>query len=67
MNISKLITFIFRNITIFWDISKWNRRQTNWDGEYNVSIIWFSFVSYLEKICSYSIGHYNLPSINLLI
>ena len=25
MNISKLMTFIFRNRTIFWDISKWNR------------------------------------------
>ena len=24
-NISKLMTFIFRNRTIFWDISKWNR------------------------------------------
>ena len=27
MNISKLMTFIFRNRTIFWDISKWNRGQ----------------------------------------
>ena len=26
-NISKLMTFIFRNRTIFWDVSKWNRRQ----------------------------------------
>ena len=31
MNISKLMTFIFRNRTIFWDISKWNRRQKKWD------------------------------------
>ena len=26
------MTSIFRNIIIFWDISKWNRGQTNWDG-----------------------------------
>ena len=26
------MTFIFRNRTIFWDISKWNRGQTKWDG-----------------------------------
>ena len=32
MNISKLMTFIFRNRTIFWDIPKWNRGQTKWDG-----------------------------------
>ena len=32
MNISKLITFIFRNRTIFWDILKWNRGQTKWNG-----------------------------------
>ena len=25
------MTFIFRNITIFWDIPKWNRGQTKWD------------------------------------
>ena len=24
--------FIFRNKTIFWDISKWNRGQKKWDG-----------------------------------
>ena len=27
------MTFIFRNKTIFWDISKWNRGQKKWDGE----------------------------------
>ena len=27
MNIGKLITFIFKNKTIFWDISKWNKEQ----------------------------------------
>ena len=32
MNISKLMTFIFRNMTIFWDISKWNREQKKWNG-----------------------------------
>ena len=31
MNISKLMTFIFRNRTIFWDIPKRNRGQTKWD------------------------------------
>ena len=31
-NISKLMTFIFRNRTIFWDISKWNRGQKKLDG-----------------------------------
>ena len=31
MNISKLMTFIFRNRTIFWDIPKWNKGQTKWD------------------------------------
>ena len=35
MNISKLVTFIFRNRTIFWDIPKWNRGQTKWDGGSN--------------------------------
>ena len=25
------MTFIFRNRTIFWDISKWNRGQKKWD------------------------------------
>ena len=27
------MNFIFRNRPTFWDIPKWNRRQTNWDGE----------------------------------
>ena len=35
MNISKLMTFIFRNRTIFWDIPKWNKGQTKWDGGSN--------------------------------
>ena len=26
------MNFIFRNRTIFWDISKWNRGQKKWDG-----------------------------------
>ena len=26
------MNFIFRNNTVFWDIPKWNRRQTNWGG-----------------------------------
>ena len=35
MNINKLMTFIFRNRTIFWDISKQNREQKKWDGGSN--------------------------------
>ena len=27
------MTFIFRNMTIFWDISKWNKEQKKWDKE----------------------------------
>ena len=26
------MTFIFRNRTMFWDFSKWNRGQKKWDG-----------------------------------
>ena len=26
-----LITFIFRNKTIFWNISRWNKGQKEWD------------------------------------
>ena len=29
--------FIFRNRTIFWDISKWNRGQKKWNGG-NISL-----------------------------
>ena len=25
------MTFIFKNMTIFWYISKWNREQKKWD------------------------------------
>ena len=25
------MTFFFKNRTIFWDISKWNRGQKKWD------------------------------------
>ena len=40
------MTFIFRNRTIFWDISKWNRGQKKWDGgstieEENLNLICF--------------------------
>ena len=30
-NISKLMNFNFKNMTTFWDIPKWNKRQTNQD------------------------------------
>ena len=39
MNISKLMTFIFRNRTIFWDIPKRNRGQTKWDGGSNKCLL----------------------------
>ena len=38
------MTFIFRNKTIFWDISKWNRGQKKWDGgsnSYSYSLVMF--------------------------
>ena len=35
------MTFIFRNRTIFWDISKWNREQKKWD---RWSIIFFNTI-----------------------
>ena len=31
--------FIFRNRTIFWDIPKWNRGQTKWDGGSKIRVI----------------------------
>ena len=31
-NIKKLMFFNFRNRTIFWDIPKWNKGQTNQNG-----------------------------------
>ena len=31
-NISKFMTSNFRNMTIFWDIPKWNGGQINWNG-----------------------------------
>ena len=37
------MTFIFRNRTIFWDISKWNRGQINWDRK--STIFWESNLS----------------------
>ena len=41
------MTFIFRNKTIFWDISKWNRWQKKWDGGSNIQQY---FVNGLSKI-----------------
>ena len=34
------MTFIFRNRTIFWDISKWNRGQKKWDGGSIIDWVW---------------------------
>ena len=33
------MVFIFRNRTIFWDIPKWNRGQTKWDGGSTILLI----------------------------
>ena len=39
------MTFIFRNRTIFWDISKWNRGQKKWDGGSNIVVVnWFGIL-----------------------
>ena len=43
MNISKLMTFIFRNMTIFWDILKWNRGQKKWDRGSNTYLFFRKF------------------------
>ena len=29
------MTFIFKNRTIFWNISKWNKGQKKWEGGSN--------------------------------
>ena len=36
------MTFIFRNRTIFWDIPKWNKGQTKWDGRSNKKLIQYT-------------------------
>ena len=46
------MTFIFRNKTIFWDISKWNRGQKKWDGGSNKLLdffgpIWENILNYV--------------------
>ena len=41
------MTFIFRNRTIFWDIPKWNKGQTKWNGE---SILLYIFKVDVSKI-----------------
>ena len=41
------MTFIFRNRTIFWNIPKWNRGQTKWDGgstTYAEAYVFITFV-----------------------
>ena len=39
---------------MFWDILKWNRRQTNWDecsnNYYEVNIICIKLIMYLKKL-----------------
>ena len=43
------MTFIFRNRTIFWDISKWNRWQKKWDRGSNIN---YSSLSSLSSFLS---------------
>ena len=44
------MTFIFRNMTIFWDIPKWNREQTKWNGESTIFMcVLISITVYLKK------------------
>ena len=47
------MTFIFRNITIFWDISKWNRWLKKWDG-WSILFLeyYYSIILTLELYCS---------------
>ena len=47
------MTFIFRNMTIFWDISKWNRGQKKWDG-WSILFLeyYYSTILTLELYCS---------------
>ena len=42
------MTFIFRNKTIFWDISKRNKRQKKGDGE-SISFDFFFFHSQISS------------------
>ena len=49
------MTFIFRNRTIFWDIPKWNRRQTKWTEGVLFSFLWtwnleFILIDVLETL-----------------
>ena len=55
------MVFNFRNKTIIWDISKWNRGQTNWDGEYVV--IGFYLDSQLTSIFYIPLTTYHLDFI----
>ena len=61
------MTFIFRNMTIFWDISKYNRRQKKWDGgsinfpsKKTASYLLNDFI--LSIFIYYLIMHYLKPS-----
>ena len=45
------MTFIFRNRTIFWDISKWNRWQKKWDGGSTFFYSIFSPLCWLSLLC----------------
>ena len=47
------MTFIFRNRTIFWDISKWNRGQKKWDGGSIIFAIFGGWGGGPQKGCAF--------------
>ena len=47
---SKLMNLIFKNRTIIWDILKWNREQTNWNGGSIIYIHSSFFVPFIKPI-----------------
>ena len=51
------MTFIYRNMTIFWDISKWNREKKN---ETNKILIKLIILSFFHKIFL-KIVHKSIP------
>ena len=54
------MTLIFRNRTIFWDIPKWNRGQTKWDGGSRTFIERFSRKAHAFNVVLIDIGNWNI-------
>ena len=53
------MTFIFRNRTVFWDISKWNRGQKKWDGGSRIFVLY-----YIIKLMKYLMVQFFLEWFN---